>query len=227
VRYGYRRLHVLLRREGWEVNHKRVYRLYTQERLTMRRKAPRRHVARQARVERPAVEAANRTWAMDFMSDTLSDGRTIRLLTVLDLFTRECLAIHVDLRLTGDHVVRVLEGLVHQRGTPRSLKTDNGPEFTGRMLDLWAYFNQVTLDFSEPGKPTDNAFVESFNGRFREECLNRHWFVCVEDARSKVEPWRRHYNEERPQSALGNLAPREFARIQARVNGPESSSRLA
>jgi putative transposase len=193
----------------------------------MRRKVPRRHVACQPRVERPAVEAADRTWAMDFMSDTLSDGRKIRLLTIPDLYTRECLAIHVDFRLTGEDVVKVLEGLARSRGTPRSLKTDNGPEFTGRSLDLWAYFNGVTLDFSEPGKPTDNAFIESFNGRVREECLNQHWFLCLDDARSKTGWWRDDYNEKRPHSALGNLAPGEFARIKAGVNGPKSGSKLA
>jgi putative transposase len=227
IRYGYRRLLVLLRREGWNVNHKRVYRLYSQERLTMRRKMPRRHVSAQPRVERPAVETVNQVWALDFMSDTLSDGRKIRLLTVLDLFTRECLAIRIDARFTGDHVVRILEGLTASRGCPTSLRVDNGPEFTGRSLDLWAYFNKVTLDFSKPATPTDNAFIESFNGRFRQECLNLHWFLCLEDARAKVEAWRRQYNTEHPHSALGYLAPGEFAASLAGKNRPKSASKLA
>jgi putative transposase len=227
VRYGYRRLHVLLRREGWEVNHKRVYRLYTEEGLTMRRKRPRRHVSARARSDRPAVEAVDQAWAMDFMRDTLSDGRAIRLLTVLDLYTRECLAIRVDFRFTGDRVVRVLEGLAAERRAPEAIRVDNGPEFRGRMLDLWAYFNGVALDFSEPGKPTDNAFIESFNGRFREECLDLHWFTCLEDARSKTGAWRLDYNHDRPHGSLGNLAPGEFAKSRARVSGPDRGSKLA
>ena len=161
----------------------------------MRRKTPRRHASSQPRATRPAAEAANQVWAMDFMSDALADGRRFRVLTVLDLFTRECLAIRVDLRFTGDGVVAVLEGLVAERGLPSSIRVDNGPEFTGRTLDLWAYFNGVTLDFSRPGKPTDNAFIESFNGRLREECLNPHWFLCLDDARAKIESWRSRYNE--------------------------------
>ncbi len=227
VRYGYRRLHVLLRREGWKVNHKRVYRLYTEEGLTVRRKKPRRHVSSRPRGARPAAEAADQVWAMDFMSDALSDGRKIRLLTVLDLYTRECLAIRVDLRFTGDRVVRVLEGLAADRRAPAAIRTDNGPEFTGQSLDLWAYFNGVTLDFSEPATPTDNAFIESFNGRFREECLDLHWFTCVEDARSKTGAWRVHYNRDRPHSALGNLAPGEFAKSKAGVEGPGRAPKVS
>jgi putative transposase len=164
---------------------------------------------------------------MDFMSDTLSEGRKIRLLTVLDLYTRECLAIRVDFRFTGDQVARALEGLVAERRAPAAIRVDNGPEFTGRSLDLWAYFHRVTLDFSEPATPTDNAFIESFNGRFREECLNLHWFSCLEDARSKTGAWRLPYNHDRPHGSLGNLAPREFARSRARNSGPDRVSRLA
>jgi putative transposase len=204
-----------------------VYRLDCQERLTMRRKVPRRHVPCQPRVERPAVEAADRAWAMDLMGDTPSDGRKIRPLTILDLDARECPAIHVDFRPTGEDVVRVLEGIARTRGRPRSLKADNGPERTWRSLDLWDDFNGVTPDFSEPGKPTDNAFIESFNGRVREECLNQHWFLCLDDARSKTGWWRDDSNERRPHGALGNLAPGEFARIKAGVNGPKSGSKLA
>lgn len=227
VRYGYRRLYVLLRREGWMVNHKRVYRVYAEEQLTMRRKNPRRRVSCQARTQRPAVEGANHTWALDFMTDTLSDGRKIRMLTVLDLFTREGLAIRADFRFSGDQVVQVLEELSYTRGVPKSLRVDNGPEFTGKMLDLWAYFNKVSLDFSRPGKPTDNAFIESFNGSFRQECLNQHWFLCLEDARTKIEAWRKEYNEDRPHSALGNLAPTAFAGSQAGKKRPNPTSKLS
>jgi putative transposase len=192
----------------------------------MRRKTPRRQGSSQPHVERPKVEAVNQVSSLDFMSDTLSDSRKIRLLTVLDVFTRECLAIRLDRRFTGDQVVNVLEELTAERGSPGSLRVDNGPEFTGRSLDLWAYF-KVMLDFSKPATPTDNAFIESFNGRFRQECLDLHWFLCLEDARAKVEAWRKQYNTEHPHSALGNLAPREFAASQARTNPPKSMPKLA
>jgi putative transposase len=211
VRYGYRRLHILLRREGWSINAKRVYRLYRLEQLTLRRKAPRRRVSSRHRDDRPAVEAANQAWAMDFMSDELSDGRRLRVLTVLDLFTRESLAIRVGSRFTSGQVAEVLAEVARGRGAPRELRVDNGPEFTGKMLDLWAYLHGVTLDFSRPGKPTDNAFIESFNGRVREECLNQAYFTSLEDARERVEAWRLEYNAERPHGALGYLAPEEFA----------------
>jgi len=227
VRYGYRRLYVLLRREGWMVNHKRVYRLYRQENLTMRRKNPRRIVSCQRREDRPAPTLVNQAWAMDFLSDTLADGRALRILTLVDVFTRECLAIRVDVRFTGGQVVQVLEELRSIRGLPKSIRVDNGPEFTGRMLDLWAYFNGVTLDFSRPGKPTDNSYIESFNGRFRQECLDVHWFLYLDDARIKTEAWRKEYNEERPHSALGNLAPRDFAATKARITKPNQGSKLA
>jgi putative transposase len=222
VRYGYRRLWLLLRREGWAVNHKRVYRLYRQEALALR-KRPRRKASARARDHRPPVEAANQAWAMDFVTVTLADGRRVRVLTVLDLFTRESLALRADARFPGAQVVRVLEELAYLRGVPKSLRVDNGPEFSGKMLDLWAYFNGVTLDFSRPGKPTDNAFIESFNGRLRQECLDPNWFVCLDDARAKIEAWRKDYNEDRPHSALGNLAPREFAARQAGLTKPRRS----
>lgn len=227
VRYGYRRLHVLLRREGWEVNLKRVYRLYRQEQLALRRRRPRRRVSCRHRTDRPPVEAADQAWSMDFLSDALADGRKFRALTVIDLYTRECLAIRVEARFSSGQVAEVLDGLRYLRGAPRSVRVDNGPEFTGRVLDLWAYLHGVELDFSEPGKPTDNAFIESFNGRFREECLNQHYFTSLAEARATAETWRVEYNEERPHSALGNLAPREFAESKAGVKTPRPSGKLA
>jgi putative transposase len=145
------------------------------------------------------------------MSDALADGRKSRVLTVLDVYTRECLAIRVEARSSSEQVAKVLGGLAYLRGAPQALRVDNGPEFTGRMLDLWAHLNGVTLDFSRPGKPTDNGFIESFNGRVREECLNQSYFTSLEDAREKLESWRTEYNERRPHSALGYLAPKEFA----------------
>ena len=211
VRYGYRRLHVLLEREGWRINHKRVYRLYTEENLTMRTKSPKRRVSNKARLDRVEARAANDCWSMDFMSDELFNRRRIRLLTIVDHFTRESLAIEVDHRFTGHDVVSVLTRISASRGRPQTIRVDNGPEFTSKVLDQWAYLNKVQLDFSRPGKPTDNAYIESFNGRLRQECLNQNWFLSLGDARQKTETWRRDYNEVRPHSALGNLAPNEFA----------------
>ncbi len=213
VSYGYRRLHVLLQREGWSVNHKRVYRLYCQESLMLRTKRPRRHVSCQRRLERPAATGVDESWSMDFMSDELFDGRRIRLLTIVDTFTRESLAITVAASIGGQDVVEVLHRLMLQHRLPRTIRVDHGPEFTSKRLDQWAYLNGVELDFSRPGKPTDNAFIESFNGRFRQECLNENWFLSLEDAEEKVQSWRTYYNGERPHSALGNLAPREFAAL--------------
>jgi len=226
VRYGYRRLHVLLLREGWAVNVKRVYRLYGLERLTLRRKNPSRRVSSRHRDDRPAVDGPNQAWAMDFMSDALANGRKLRVLTVIDLFTRESLAIRVELRFTSGQVAAVLAEVAAVRGAPRELRVDDGPEFTGRMLDMWAHLNGVTLDFSRPGKPTDDGFIESFNGRVRDECLSQDYFVSLEDARERVEAWRVEYNERRPHRALGYLAPREFASTIAGMK-PASSGRKA
>ncbi len=211
VRFGYRRLHILLRREGWKVNAKRIYRLYHEENLSLRSKTPKRRVSCRKRVDRPEATCVDDCWAMDFMYDELFDGRRIRLLTIVDLFTRESLAIVVRQRFRATHVVEVLERLGAERGLPKTIRVDNGTEFTSKVVDRWAYENQVVLDFSRPGKPTDNAFIESFNGSARAECLNENWFLSLEDAQEKIEAWRVDYNDHRPHSALGNLAPREFA----------------
>ena len=213
VSYGYRRIHVLLRREGWKVNHKRVYRLYRLEGLRMRPKRPRRHVSCQRRETRSLAGRPDERWAMDFMSDELFDGRRIRLLTLVDHYSRESLAIEVDGSLGGRRVVEVLARLALAGRKPKTICMDNGPEFTSKALDQWAYLNGVELDFSRPGKPTDNAMIESFNARLRAECLNESWFLSLEDAREKVETWRRHYNGERPHGSLGNLAPKAFALV--------------
>ena len=211
VSYGYRRLHVLLQREGWPVNHKRVYRLYCQEGLMLRKKKPKRHVSCRKREERPVAAGVDEIWSMDFVSDELFDGRRIRLLTIVDNFTRESLAVRVAASIRGQDVVDVLQRLKEQRRLPRTIRVDYGPDFTSKRLDQWAYLNRVELDFSRPGKPTYNAFIESFNDRFRQECLNENWFLSLADAEEKVERWRNHYNGERPHSALGNLSPREVA----------------
>jgi putative transposase len=211
VHYGYQRIHVQLRREGWKVNHKRVYRIYKQEGLVMRSKRPRRHASACRRMEIPTAHRPNESWSMDFMSDELCNGQRIRLLTLVDNFTRESLAIEVDSSMGGQRVVEVLMKVARERCLPGTIRVDNGPEFTSKRLDQWAYFNGVELDFIRPGKPTENAFIESFNGRFRQECLNENWFLSLEDVREKVEEWRLYYNRQRPHSALGNLAPNEFA----------------
>lgn len=162
------------------------------------------------------AKAINEAWSMDFVSDALFDGRRLRTLTVMDNYTRECLAIHVDASIRGEHVVEVMETLCAQRGAPVCISVDNGPEFISKVLDKWAYEHKVSLNFSRPGKPTDNAYIESFNGRFREECLNANWFLFLEDARNKIEAWRQDYNEVRSHSALDWQTPSGYAR-QARV----------
>jgi len=171
------------------------------------------------RLERNAAVRPNQQWSMDFVSDALFDGRRIRALTLVDNFTREALAIVVDGSIRGDHVVETVERVALQRGRPQLIRVDHGPEFVSKVLDRWAYENAVTLDFSRPGKPTDNGFIESFNGRLRDECLDTHWFLSLEDARSKIEAWRRDYNASRPHSALGQLTPLEFA-VQVAREGP-------
>jgi putative transposase len=210
VGYGYRRLYILLRREGWAINHKRVYRLYCEECLGLRRKPPRRRVACQKREIRPTAEAKNECWSMDFVSDQLSDGRRLRVLVIVDNHTRESLALVAGQRIRGLEVVVQLERICRERGFPGRIQVDNGPEFISKDLDRWAYWNRVELDFSRPGKPTDNALVESFNSRFRQECLNQHWFMSLEDAQHKIEAWRQDYNHQRPHSSLGYKSPAEF-----------------
>jgi putative transposase len=211
-RFGYRRLHVLLRREGVIVNHKRIERLYREEGLAVRRRT-RKRVARNGRGRAAFPGRPNQQWGIDFVSDTLAWGRRIRLFTVVDVFTREVLAIEVDTSLPGGRVVRVLERLAVARGAPDEIVLDNGPELAGKAVDQWAYERGVWLRFIEPGKPVQNAFVESFQGRLRDECLNRHWFLGLTDARHTVEIWRQDYNQARPHSALGYRPPEEFRRV--------------
>ena len=210
VRYGYRRIHTLLQREGWVINHKRVYRLYCLEGLQMRHKPPRRRVSAKLREGRTAATHPNQAWSMDFMADELFDGRRLRLLTIVDNVSRVSPFIGVGFRYRGYDVVTALNLAVAQYGVPECLRVDNGPEFISKEVDLWAYAHGVVLDFSRPGKPTDNAFIESFNSRFRQECLNEHWFLSLEDATEKIETWRRHYNEQRPHSSLGYQTPAAY-----------------
>lgn len=212
VRYGYRRIHVQLRREGWRVNPKRVYRLYREMSLQLRHKTPKRRVKAKLREDRRPATRLNETWAMDFVHDQLATGRKLRVLTIIDTFSRFSLAIEPRFNFRGADVVQVLERVGEEMGLPAAIRVDQGSEFVSRDLDLWAYQRGVTLDFSRPGKPTDNAFIESFNGKFRAECLNAHWFMSLDDARRKCEAWRRDYNEERPHSAIGNKVPIELVK---------------
>lgn len=217
IRYGYRRIHVLLLREGWEINHKRVYRLYREEGLNLRQKTKRRQksASRIPSTEIPSI--LNECWAMDFVSDQFYNGKRFRTLTLIDMCSRECLALYANKNITGEAVAAVLDQVRQTRGLPKRIKVDNGPEFISKALDAWAYFNHVQLDYSRPGTPTDNAYIESFNGSFRDECLNANWFMSLEDAREKIELWRTDYNEFRPHSALTYLTPADFARNQAEI----------
>jgi len=212
VHYGYRRVHVMLQREGHKDNIKRVYRLYREEGLSLRLKRPRRNRAAKLRQPKQLAFAMNEVWSMDFVADALFDGRKLRMLTVVDCYTRECLAIDVGQSLKGEDVANSLNRICAQRGLPKTIKTDNGSEFISKVMDKWAYERAVELDFSRPGKPTDNARVESFNGRLRQECLNSNWFLSLEDAKAKIGAWRTYYNESRPHSALDWATPTEFAR---------------
>jgi len=208
-----------------KVNHKRVYRLYRDEGLSVRRRG-RKRVAREARLPLPAPIGPNELWSLDFVSDALAWGRRIRLLCIIDAFTRESLAIEVDTSLPGQRVARVLDRLIAERGqAPAEIVLDNGPELTSRALDQWAYECGVRLRFIEPGKPIQNAFIESFNGRLRDECLNEHWFLTLADARRLIEDWRMDYNRSRPHSSLGNLTPLEFRRLleDTPIKQPESA----
>jgi putative transposase len=220
VRYGYRRIHVLLRREGWPVNMKRVHRLYTEMGLQLRKKTPKRRVKAKLRDDRTVAVRPNETWAMDFVHDQLATGRKLRILTVIDTFSRFSPVLDPRFSYRGQDVVRTLEEVCRKVGYPKAIRVDQGSEFISRDLDLWAYQKQVTLDFSRPGKPTDNAFIESFNGKFRVECLNAHWFMSLDDARSKIEDWRRDYNEVRPHSAIGNNPPISLHKGSSAIHPP-------
>ena len=223
-RFGYKRLHVLLRREGVVINLKRVYRLYCEERLMVRR-----HRAKQVMAPRgplPAPTRPNERWGMDFIHDACVDGRRFRCLTMVDEFTRECPRIETDTSLPAARVIAALEQLAAERGLPESVVVDYGPEFISRRLDIWAYQHGVELVFIRPGKPVENAYIESFHARFRDECLAARWFLDLPDARDQIEQWRQDYNEVRPHSSLGNRTPREFTEAYQR-SCPITSHRLS
>jgi len=217
-RWGYRRLHILLKREGWQVNSKRVYRIYVEEKLVVRRRRRRRRICAQARVLLAAPSRVNETWTMDFLHDALASGRKLRTLSIEDAYTREMLAIEVDTSLPALRVIRVLERQRLERGLPERIVIDHGTEFTSKALDQWAYEHKVTLHFITPGRPMENGYIESFHGKFREECLNEHWFLTLDDARETIENWRIDYNRVRPHSSLGYLTPEEFRNANAYAN---------
>jgi putative transposase len=218
-RYGYRRLTVLLRREFGALNHKRVYRLYCAEGLRVRRRVRKRIAAtnRPVQVEPTTLGTA---WSVDFTHDTLAGGRTFRTLNIIDRVSRVCHAIVVDTSLPSVRVIREFERVVALVGQPTQIRVDNGPEFISRTLDTWAATRGITLDFTRPGKPTDNGHIESFNGKFRDECLSQHWFLSLADARQIIEDWRVDYNVVRPHSALGNLTPEAYCTQQRLINPP-------
>jgi putative transposase len=211
VHAGYQQLHVYLRREGWSINHKRTHRLYCEEGLSLRRRRPKRRRSAVRRAGRPQPTSVNEVWAIDFMHDTLADGSLVRVLTGIDVHTRECVALAAAKSFSGAEVAGLLEAAGNAHGgLPRAIRVDNGTEFTSKALDAWAYWNRVELDFSRPGKPGDNAFIEAFNATVRRECLSQHWFRDLDDARRVLGAWQREYNEDRPHSSLGREAPARF-----------------
>ncbi len=211
-RFGSPRLHIMLKREGLVVNHKRTERIYKEEGLALRRKR-RRKGAAGVRMMIPAPERPNQKWSMDFVTDSIVTGRRFRALAIVDDYSRECPAIEVDTSMGGRRVVGVLDRLSETRGLPETITIDNGPEFAGRALDEWAYRKGVKLSFIRPGKPIENAFAESFNGRLRDECLNTNWFLSLKHAREVIEEWRKDYNTVRPHSSLDGLTPQEFMKL--------------
>ena len=213
-RFGSPRLHLLLKREGLVMNHKRTERLYREEGLALRRRR-RRKGASSVRVEPPMPQRPNEKWAMDFVHDSTADGRRFRVLVVMDEYTRECPVIEVDRSLGGRRVVSVLDRLAESRSLPETITTDNGPEFTGKALDEWACRTGVKLHFIGPGKPMENAYAESLIGKLRDECLSGNWFLSLADARETIEAWRQDYNSTRPHSSLGGLTPQEYAETTA------------
>jgi putative transposase len=210
-RWGYKKLTILLRRDGYRVNHKRVYRIYRDEKLLVHQRRRRRRCASLVRVQPPKATRPNQHWAMDFMLDALASGRRFRVFTLVDHVTREGLSVEVDFSLPSRRVVAALEVVAAERGYPELIVIDNGTEFTSKELDAWAFQNGVQLHFSRPGKPVDNAYCESFNGRLRDEFLNENWFVDIEEARREAEAWRIDFNEVRPHRSLRFMTPAEFA----------------
>ena len=215
-RWGYRRLHWQLLREGFAINHKRTERIYREENLMLRVKR-RRKMAAESRVKPAAPTSRNQIWAMDFVSDNLYHGRKFRILNVMDSYSRDFLGFEANTSIPGERVCSVLDRLVWMHGKPKTITVDNGPEFIGKNLDAWACLNDVKLVFNRPGTPQDNAYIESLNGRLRDECLNLHWFMSLKHAREVIWQWREEYQTLRPHSGLGGLTPEEFRRKEAEI----------
>ena len=217
-RFGYRRIHDLLTREGHAVNHKRVWRLYRENNLAVRR---RRKAKRISNGRQPLLKptAVNQVWSLDFVMDALASGRRIKCLTIVDDFSRECVNIAVDHGIGGEYVTRLLEQAGQFRGFPAALRTDQGPEFTSRAFMAWAHRRGVQHLLNDAGSPTQNAYIESFNGKFRDECLNEQWFETLAQARQEITRWRRDYNEVRPHSAIGRIPPAQFAAAHRQLAG--------
>ena len=222
-RFGYRRIHDLLRPQFPGVNHKRIYRLYSQAQLTVRKRKKVRRAASE-RVPLTVAVRVNEVWSMDFVSDSLANGRRIKCLTVADDFTHECVDIAVDYGISGQYVTRLLDRAAIFRGYPAAVRTDNGPEFTCRAFIAWAQAHGVRHILIQPGRPMQNGYIESFNGKFRDECLNEHWFQTLPQARSEIASWRQDYNEVRPHSSLGRIPPAEFAQRHRTKNQPPPAS---
>lgn len=220
-RFGYERIHILLRREGWSINHKRVHRLYRLEGLQVRMRVRRRKRLSLHRGPAPAPRRNNERWSMDFVHDQLLDGRPVRALTVIDQWSRECVMVEPGFRMTGEIVAALLEAVSQKRTLPRSIRVDHGTEFTSKALDAWAWKRGVHLDFIRPGKPTENGMIESFNGRLRDEFLNCNEFTSLQDMRTKLKAWKTDYNEHRPHGSLGQLTPLEYVKAGQRT-GAES-----
>ena len=222
-RFGYRRIHDLLRQQFPGVNHKRVYRLYNQAQLAVRKRKKVRRAASE-RVPLTVASRVNEVWSMDFVSDSLANGRRIKCLTVADDFTHECIDIAVDYGISGQYVTRLLDRAAIFKGYPAAVRTDNGPEFTCRTFIAWAQAHDVRHILIQPGRPMQNGYIESFNGKFRDECLNEHWFQTLMQARSEIATWRQDYNEVRPHSSLGRIPPAEFAQRHRAKNQPPPAS---
>lgn len=216
-RFGYRRIHVILKRQGLKINHKKVFRLYTEMGLKVRRRGSRKRAIGPRDTKKRATEI-NQTWSLDFMSDRLSDGRRIRFLNVMDEFSRESLKIVVDTSISGARVVRELNELINEKGKPQLIVSDNGTEFTSMAVLKWAESHSVSWHYIEPGKPMQNGAIESFNGRMRDEFLNQHWFTSLSEVKELSESWRKDYNECRPHSSLGGITPNEFKVRQKEIN---------
>ncbi len=209
--FGYRRLHALLKREGFIVNHKRIYRLYKQAGLSKRKKHRKRYLRRYKQPLQKALEP-NQKWAMDFMSDSFGESRKLRTFNIVDVYTRECPCLEVGSSFPAIKVLRTLDRLAEERGLPKAITLDNGPEYTSKAVIEWSENHGVSLEYITPGKPTENGYIESFNGKFREECLNQNWFKNLKEAKIIIETWRQDYNKERPHSSLGYMTPEEFAK---------------